>query len=213
MKRSFPSRCVWAPVVVGLALLGLAAPTVRADGDASRARAFVAEMEAGAEASAATEVSEPIAQPVAETLVLPAGATISARDMIIRVLLGLGLILGILAAVLFLYRKATHGTAGLRRHAAIEVLTQRSLGNRTGLSVVRVAGETLLLGVTQHRVTLLSDLTARAAQASAPPADAAAVDALLNEVTDAPQQFEQTLAGEVNRVRKGLWTSLRKLES
>lgn len=200
-RRSF--RCVWVALVVGLTLAGLAAPAARAEGEAARARAFVEQMEADAGSTAVLAASP-------ETSLLPETATVTARDMIVRVLLGLALILTILAAVLFLYRKATRGSAGLRRNAAIDVLTQRSLGNRTGLSVVRVAGETLLLGVTQHQVSMLANLTHRAPNRTE---DAAAVDALLQEVSQTPEPFERTLAGEVSRVRQGLWTSLKRLES
>ncbi len=152
---------------------------------------------------------------------IPDQASLSPGGMLIRVALGLGMVLGILAAVLFLYRKATRGGPGLRRDAGIRVLTQRSLGQRVSLAVVQVAGETLLLGITPQQINALARINAPAGSGKAPQPEVAAphatrdrdtVNALLGSPHPPASGFEDVLAGEVRRVREGLWTSLRRLD-
>jgi flagellar protein FliO/FliZ len=170
---------------------------------------------------------------------IPDQASLSPGAMLVRVALGLGMVLGILAAVLFLYRKATRGGPGPRRDAGIRVVTQRSLGQRVSLAVVQVAGETLLLGITPQQINALARINAPAGSGKAPqpevagprPAEAAqapkefpgsegpratrdrdAVNALLGSPHQPASGFEDVLAGEVRRVREGLWTSLRRLD-
>ncbi len=125
------------------------------------------------------------------------GAVISPGAMLIRVALGLAVVMGILGSVLFLYRKATRGRPRLGRQQGIDVLTQRSLGQRTHLTVVRVAGETLLLGVTPQQVNMLARIAPTAPR----------------EAKEEEPSFARTLAGEVERVRKELWPSIGRLES
>ncbi len=164
-------------------------------------------------------------------------AVLSPGGMLLRVALGLALVLSLLGGVLMLYRKATRGRPSLRGDASIEVLSQRALGQRTNLTVVRVAGEVLLLGVTQQQVNTLARLTelvpgaptpaGREAGAAVRPAqttgsgaiptpaqDAVDVEALIGSARarERATDFESALAGEVQRVKQGLWTSLRSLE-
>ncbi|MCK4304571.1 MAG: FliO/MopB family protein [Candidatus Eisenbacteria sp.] len=165
--------------------------------------------------------------------------TLSAGGMLLRVGLGLVLVMGILVFVLFLYKRATRAGMGPRRDAAIQVLSRCSLGQRTSLAVVCVAGETLLLGVTQHEVRALTRLAPHppnqrqpALQAKAdlsmnaprPEAaggervtgrqDSAVVAELIGELpsADSEQGFERTLESEVKRVRQGLWASIKRLD-
>ncbi len=163
-------------------------------------------------------------------------AVVSPGGMLLRVALGLALVLGLLGGVLWLYRKATHGRPSLRGDASIEILSQRALGPRTNLIVARVAGELLLLGVTQQQVNTLarlgepgpgaqpalrdSETAARPVRASgpgtmpAPAQDAADVESLIGPAgpRGLATDFESALAGELQRVKQGMWTSLRRLE-
>ena len=91
----------------------------------------------------------------------------SAGGMLARVGLGLGLVFCILGSVLFLYKKATRGSLGHGPKHGIEVVTQRGVGQKSSLAVVRVAGETLLLGITPTQINLLTALAGPSPAASA----------------------------------------------
>ena len=162
---------------------------------------------------------------------LPAAVTVSTGAMALRVVLALGLVLGIFAAVLYLYRRATRAGAAPRRQQRIEILAQRSLGTRTSLALVQVGGETLLIGVTPQQITALGPVSletdAEAMQAllmSPAPADApGAPDAPARETAaasarparpvrataaialpPADARFAHTLQTELTRVRRAI---------
>ncbi|MCK4412074.1 MAG: flagellar biosynthetic protein FliO [Candidatus Eisenbacteria sp.] len=157
--------------------------------------------------------------------------TLSAGAMLLRVVLALGLVFGLLAAVLYLYRRASRrGTASARR-SRIEIIAQRSLGSRTSLALVEVAGEALLIGITPQQISALRTLGVPAkAPGTAAAQSALAVaggtgplgvgalgriagetpagnmaprpTALGEEAADSP--FAATLRGEVHRVGRHL---------
>jgi len=148
---------------------------------------------------------------------MPPAVTLSAGGMLLRVGLGLALVLGLLGGVLMLYRKATRGRPGLRGDATIEIVSQRSLGQRTNLAVVRVAGEVLLLGITQQQINTLAHLSGLAQEAWAPGREQAGAPATPTLTAASPQRnpgdFQSALEGEVQRVKQGLWASMRRLEA
>ncbi|TRW45640.1 FliO/MopB family protein [Georgenia yuyongxinii] len=76
----------------------------------------------------------------------------------LRVALSLALVLVILW---FIARKVNQGGAATRR-VPITVLGRQSLGRRSGLAVVEVAGRTLVVGVSETGVQLLTELGADA---------------------------------------------------
>ncbi len=135
--------------------------------------------------------------------------TLSTGGMLLRVTLGLALVLGLLGGVLVLYRKATRGRPSLRGDATIEIVSQRSLGQRTTLAVVRVAGEVLLLGITQQQINTLAHLGGLAQEAQASIQEPAAARSLQPRSSE----FASTLEGEVQRVKQGLWASVGRLEA
>ena len=157
--------------------------------------------------------------------------SMSTGAMITRVVLGLGLVLGLLGAVLFLYKKATLGRPNSLGNAGIQILAQRGVGQKSQLAVVRVGGQTLLLGMTPNQISTLGQLnssseamesttnqgTISSRQGSFQDQTLVSAQATSNEMLDEmnPSRggFEQTLAGEVKRVRDSLWTSLKRLES
>jgi flagellar biogenesis protein FliO len=71
------------------------------------------------------------------------------------VLVKTGMVFGLLAAVLFVLKK-TDGLGGRARGGLLEVRGSTRLGKGAALTVVRVDGKDLLLGVTDHTVTLLT---------------------------------------------------------
>jgi flagellar protein FliO/FliZ len=124
--------------------------------------------------------------------------------LLVRVVVSLGIVLAVMAgAAAVLRRSGVVGTSGmgkrggLRRRrgpAEVEVLLRQPVGRRASISVVRAGNRALLLGITEHTITLLAEddpdvlvplapETPRTAspadgRASASPAWTAVVDAL-----------------------------------
>lgn len=71
------------------------------------------------------------------------------------VLLKIGMVFGLLAAVLFVLKK-TDGLGARGRGGLLEVRGSTRVGKGATLTAVRVDGRDLLLGVTEHTVTLLT---------------------------------------------------------
>ncbi|HTL24255.1 MAG TPA: flagellar biosynthetic protein FliO, partial [Mycobacteriales bacterium] len=71
------------------------------------------------------------------------------------VLVKTGMVFGLLALVLFVLKK-TDGLGGRQRGRSLEVRGSTRLGKGATLTAVRVDGKDLLLGVTEHSVTLLT---------------------------------------------------------
>jgi flagellar protein FliO/FliZ len=83
-----------------------------------------------------------------------------------RLLVSLAVVLG----VLWLIARRAQRRGGRRRQSPIEVLGRQQLGRHSAVAVVRVAGQTLILGVTDGAVSLLTtaeieDAAALAAEA------------------------------------------------
>jgi flagellar protein FliO/FliZ len=83
------------------------------------------------------------------------------------VLLKTGMVFGLLALVLYVLKK-TDGLGGRQRGRDLEVRGSTRLAKGASLTAVRVDGRELLLGVTEHSVTLL---TSEPAKEQAPQAD------------------------------------------
>ena len=85
------------------------------------------------------------------------------------VLLKIGMVFGLLAAVLVVLKK-TDGLGARARGGLLEVRGSTRVGKGATLTAVRVDGRDLLLGVTEHTVTLLTSEPAReeAPRSSAP---------------------------------------------
>jgi flagellar biosynthetic protein FliO len=245
--RPRAGRALWPAAWCALALFVALAPLAWAQTGGAPARGVASparEVASPAQETASPELGDEATGTLfpSATAGAPPMATLSAGGMLLRVGLGLALVLGLLGGVLMLYRKATRGRPGLRGDATIEIVSQRSLGQRTTLAVVRVAGEMLLLGITQQQINTLAHLGALAqeARAGAPapegaaassprhavvasrppgaassPQDAADVEALIAAAQSAPQpgDFQSALEGEVQRVKQGLWASVRRLEA
>ncbi|MBM3317129.1 MAG: FliO/MopB family protein [Candidatus Eisenbacteria bacterium] len=87
-------------------------------------------------------------------------ASLSVGAMLLRVGLGLAVVLGIFAAVLYLYRRAARAGAAAGATEKIELLAQRPLGARSSVVLLRVAGESFLIGSTPQQITCLGALGA-----------------------------------------------------
>jgi len=198
-----PRRCSWCLLLLGALVAGGGGAWAGAGAQAVGALASGDPAPVRGSGTPATEVLAPAAGGASPAV------TLSAGGMLLRVALGLALVLGLLGGVLVLYRKATCGRPGLRGDAAIEVVSQRSLGQRTSLAVVRVGGEVLLVGITQQQVNTLAHLGGLAQEARAPAAQLASATPSQPRASE----FQTALEGEVQRVKEGLWASVRRLEA
>lgn len=93
-----------------------------------------------------------------------------------RFLFGSVILTIILAGVYFLIRKYSMRNPKVDSHQ-IKILTQHHLGPRKSLAIIRVAGESVLIGVTDHNISMIKSLS------------------LLDEdiPQDTPKKFDQAL--------------------
>lgn len=98
-----------------------------------------------------------------------------------RILLSLGLVLGLLFGFSFFLKKFLRRTP-LKKNSQIKVLTQHYLGPKKSLAIIRVAGESMLIGVTDQNINLIKPL------------------ALLDEEIpqDMPKDFSKSLESSMN---------------
>src|SRR5438309_11920603 len=84
--------------------------------------------------------------------------------LLVRVVVSLGVVLAVMAgAAAVLRRSGVAGTAvsgrrGARRKAAVEVIARHGLSRGATITVVRLGGRALVLGVTEHQVSLLTEI-------------------------------------------------------
>lgn len=93
-----------------------------------------------------------------------------------KFMLGLFVLTVMLAGVYFLIRKYSLKNIKSDLHQ-IKILTQHHLGPKKSLAIIRVAGESILVGITDHNISMIKSLS------------------LLDEdiPQDTPQKFDQTL--------------------
>jgi flagellar protein FliO/FliZ len=102
---------------------------------------------------------------------------VGAESPWMRMLTGLSIV-GILSAGLWLLKKKVRLKTGSKEPAPeIKVLTQHFIGPKKSLAIIRVAGESILIGVTDQNINLIKELS------------------LLDEDIPAtvPQSFEKTM--------------------
>lgn len=89
-------------------------------------------------------------------------------------------ILGLVGAGAFFFFKKYSIPKGMKHQTQIKVLQQHYLGPKKSLAIVRVAGESILIGVTDHNITMIK-----------------ALSLLDDEVPEeAPQNFGRVLKGQ-----------------
>jgi flagellar biogenesis protein FliO len=95
--------------------------------------------------------------------------------LLVRVVVSLGVVFAVMAgAAAVLRRSGVAGTAlsgrrGTRRTPPVQVIARHGLSRGASVTVVRLGGRALVLGVTEHRVSLLSEIDP--AELDAPPDD------------------------------------------
>ncbi len=75
-----------------------------------------------------------------------------------RTLLSLGVVLGLIVGSYFFLKKWSKTSALKNKNTQIKVLTQHYLGPKKSLAIVRVAGESILLGITDHNISMIKSL-------------------------------------------------------
>ncbi len=90
----------------------------------------------------------------------------SVLTLLVRLVVSLGIVLGLmfLAAGFMRKRGIVLGNGGLAKSQAnrsaapqLEILARKGLGRNAQLAVVHAAGKTLVLGITEHQITMLSE--------------------------------------------------------
>lgn len=74
-----------------------------------------------------------------------------------RIILSLGLVLGLLFGFSFFLKKYIKRSPH-KKNSQIKVLTQHYLGPKKSLAIIRVAGESMLIGVTDQNINLIKPL-------------------------------------------------------
>ena len=74
-----------------------------------------------------------------------------------RMVMVIGVMTIVAGGAFFLAKK--YGKPGQSQHTQIKVLTQHYLGPKKSLAIVRVAGESILIGVTDHSINLIKPLS------------------------------------------------------
>jgi flagellar protein FliO/FliZ len=77
---------------------------------------------------------------------------------LLHMVFGLVVVFGALWLLARLARRRGLSGLGAPRHGRIDVLARRGLSRQSAIAVVRVGTRTLLIGTTNHSVTLLADL-------------------------------------------------------
>ena len=86
--------------------------------------------------------------------------------LLVRVVVSLGVVLAVMAgAAAVLRRSGVVGTAGMgkrgglrRRAVPMEVIARQGLSRSSSVAVLRVGGRALVIGVTEHQVSLLTEI-------------------------------------------------------
>jgi flagellar biogenesis protein FliO len=95
--------------------------------------------------------------------------------LLVRVVVSLAVVLGLMAGAGSVLRRsglagtAVAGRRGLRRTLPVEIVARHGLSRGASVAVVRLGGRGLVLGVTDHQVTLLTEIDP--AELDTPPAE------------------------------------------
>ena len=103
---------------------------------------------------------------------------VSLFTLLIRVVVSLGVVLAVMAAAAAVLRRsgvvgaAPAGRRGARRrNLGLEVIARHGLSRSSSIAVVRLGERALVLGVTEHQVTLLTEVAPAELEAAPEPDD------------------------------------------
>lgn len=75
-----------------------------------------------------------------------------------RLVISLGVVLLVAGGIVMFSRQWAKRRTGLAQHHQIKVLTQYGLGPKKSLAIIRVAGESILIGVTDTNISMIKSL-------------------------------------------------------
>jgi len=76
-----------------------------------------------------------------------------------KLVLTLAVLVGMLGTAFYFIRKYSFSNKVSKSNLNIKILTQHHLGPKKTLAVVRVAGESILIGVTDHNISMIKSLS------------------------------------------------------
>lgn len=79
-------------------------------------------------------------------------------DSMTRLLMSLGILAAVIGGIVLFGRYWAKRRFGVAQHHQIKMLTQFSLGPKKSLAIIRVAGESILIGVTDHNISMIKSL-------------------------------------------------------
>lgn len=125
--------------------------------------AFAEELTVTAPAASTAEVSSEVAKQLTEAeipvLLEPSKKALSPENPFLRLFWGL-VVGGILAVgAWYLLRKVKSNDKNKESTPQIKILSQHFLGPKKSLMIVRVAGESVLIGVTDQNISLVKELS------------------------------------------------------
>ena len=130
------------------------------DAIVAAAEQLLAESDAPAAAAAAVvEAKKELKESEIPVLLEPKKAAKSGSSMIWRLVASLAIIAAVAGIMIFASKKWGRRADKGGKTARIEILHQHHLGPRRSIALIRVAGETMLLGVTDQNVNMLKAIT------------------------------------------------------
>ena len=83
----------------------------------------------------------------------------STIGLFMRLILSLGIVIGLMWAAAHVLRRRGLAPAARRgqRNLQVELLARKALARNASIAVVRVAGRSMIVGVTDHNITKLDD--------------------------------------------------------
>jgi flagellar protein FliO/FliZ len=86
-------------------------------------------------------------------------STVSTLALFVRLIVSLGLVLGLMWGVATLLRKRGFGPMPKRSARGLDValLARKPLGRNSSIAVIRAAGQGIVVGITEHQITKLAD--------------------------------------------------------
>lgn len=117
------------------------------------------DVQSGGSSELAVEVPKTPESAIPVRLKAQKGEPDASSDLQRRVWLGLALILGTAALSFVLLRKYRVIGNKKTEQFNMKILSQHHLGPRKSLAVIRVAGESILIGVTDHHISMIKSLS------------------------------------------------------
>jgi len=84
---------------------------------------------------------------------------VEGTDSLHRLVLSFAIVAAVAVGLLMFMRLWARRRSGLKQHTQIKVLTQYPLGPKKSLAIIRVAGESILIGITDHNISMIKELS------------------------------------------------------